>query len=69
MNDNTAGKSEWEATLRELTKLAEKFPSRKLYEQIAECYRQLDEHQEAVLIMDMARYLPAENAGMTEQHV
>ena len=45
----------WEATIKELTRLAEKFPSPTVYQKLADCYRLLDEHEEAKVLLDMAR--------------
>ena len=64
---DTFNKAHWESTLKELTMLAEKFPSRRLYEQIAQCYCQLDEYQEADVIMDMAKYMPKDASPVPEQ--
>ena len=51
----------WEATIKELTRLAEKFPSPSVYQKLADCYELLDEHEEAKVLLDLARSFPDEN--------
>jgi hypothetical protein len=55
----TKAKTEWEATLKELTRLAEKFPSKQIFQQLAECYRHIDEPYEANVMLDLAVYAPS----------
>jgi len=61
-------RSQWEATLKELARLADKFPSSQLYRQMAECYEHLDEHEEAKIILDMVRLFPPERAILNDGH-
>jgi hypothetical protein len=53
-----------EATLKELARLNEKFPSRHLYEQMAECYRLLNEPEEADVMIDLAKHAPSTRSGL-----
>jgi hypothetical protein len=46
----------WETLLRELTRLAETFPSRRVFLQLAECYTRLGEHAEARVISALAEF-------------
>ncbi|HMO50576.1 MAG TPA: hypothetical protein PKE26_00430 [Kiritimatiellia bacterium] len=63
-------RKEIEATLHELSRLSQKFPSRQLYEQMAACYRQMNEMEEAEIMMDLASRAPARETAhglLTEQ--
>lgn len=51
----------WEATIKELTRLAEKFPSPSVYQKLANCYELLEEHEEAQVLLDLARAFPVDH--------
>jgi hypothetical protein len=61
----TTSNSDWESTLKELTRLAEKFPSKQIYQQLAECYRRIDEQYEARVMLAMSDDSP----DATQDHV
>lgn len=62
-SNKTGAPPEWNEAIEELTRLAMKFPTPRLYDQLAACYRQIDEKEEASVMSDLARRLRGAEAS------